>query len=267
MRIEYIIYRPAGNDTAIVYGTNFSPDMKKRINDKIMYKHKNVEQVGFINKNGKKEIQMAGGEFCGNATRSAAFEYLNGENGKIKILVNSQREIEAGVDKNENAWCDIPIPKNNDTILEVEKGIYIVKIEGITMVVLQDFVACKYLKDIKDEKYLKEIGKEFVKNLNLENNSAAGVIFCEKHNSCVKINPIVWVKEVDTLFYETACGSGSTAVCMVEAFLSKQTKTIDIIQPSGLIITTRVDYENGQFIKATISGKVKKEKEIYYIDI
>lgn len=264
MKVEYVIYRPGGNDTAIVYGTNYTPEMKKIINDKIMNKHNNVEQVGFITKNGNKEIQMAGGEFCGNATRSAAFEYLSGSEGNVIILVNSQKEIDAGVDENKNAWCDIPIPKKNDIITEIKTGVYIVKIEGIIMVVLQDFVTFKYLKE---ERKLKEIGKEFIKKLNLENYRAVGVMFCEKYDGNIKINPIVWVKEIDTLFYETACGSGSTAVCMVEAFLDKQAKTVDIIQPSGEIITTKVEYENGKFIKAIISGKVEKEKDIYYIDI
>ena len=264
MRVEYVIYKPAGNDTAIVYGTNYNKKKKKNINDKIMNKHNNVEQVGFITQNGNREIQMAGGEFCGNATRSAAFEYLDGNEGKVNILVNSQKEIEAGVDKNKNAWCAIPIPKTNDIITEVKQGVYIVKIEGITIVVLQDFVAYKYLKEKRD---LKEIGRKFIKKLNLEKYSAVGVMFCEKYEDNIKINPIVWVKEIDTLFYETACGSGSTAVCMVETFFDKQTKTINIIQPSGGIITAKVEYENGKYMKSIISGKVEKEKEIYYIDI
>ena len=30
-RIKYLIYRPAGNDTALVYGTNYTKEMKKKI--------------------------------------------------------------------------------------------------------------------------------------------------------------------------------------------------------------------------------------------
>ena len=102
-QIKYSIYRPAGNDTALVYGTNYTKKMKKKINDAIMKKHTNVEQVGFISNNGKKELQMAGGEFCGNATRSAAYNYLDGMQGKIHICVNSKDKIIAGVDKNKKA--------------------------------------------------------------------------------------------------------------------------------------------------------------------
>ena len=264
MRIKYVIFRPAGNDTALVYGTEYNKEMRKIINDKIMNKHTNIEQVGFINKQGIKEIQMAGGEFCGNATRSAVYEYLNGVKGKIKILVNSQKEIIAGVDEEKNAWCEIPILKQNNVIKEIKKGTYIVKIEGITIVVIQDFVAVKYLNNNID---LKEIGKKFIKSLNLENCGAVGIMFCEKCNGNIKINPIVWVKNIDTFFYETACGSGSVAVCMVEAFLNKQNKVIDIIQPSGLIITTKVEYKDKKFLRATILGKVEKDNKIYFIDV
>ena len=75
--IKYAICRPGGNDTALVYGSDYTQEQKKCINDAIMKKHSNVEQVGFIDFNKKPELQMAGGEFCGNATRSAANLYLD----------------------------------------------------------------------------------------------------------------------------------------------------------------------------------------------
>ena len=96
--ISYSIYRPAGNDTALVSGTDFSKEEKKIINDAIMEKHANVEQVGFVNIDGKEELQMAGGEFCGNATRSTAYHYLNGRPGRVEICVNGEDMIMAGVD-------------------------------------------------------------------------------------------------------------------------------------------------------------------------
>lgn len=155
-RIKYLIYRPAGNDTALVYGTNYTKEMKKKINDSIMKKHSNVEQVGFINNTGRKELQMA-----------------------------------------------------------------------------------------------------------------VGVMFCEKEaeNEKIKINPIVWVKDIDTLFYETACGSGSVAVCLVESYLKKQGQKIDIIQPSGLTITANVDYKENNFERAIISGNIEKDGKTYELDL
>ena len=45
--VKYVIAVPGGNDTALVYGTDYTPEQKKKINDAIMAKHSNVEQVGF----------------------------------------------------------------------------------------------------------------------------------------------------------------------------------------------------------------------------
>lgn len=262
-QIKYSIYKPAGNDTALVYGTNYTKEQKKKINDAIMEKHSNIEQVGFIS-NVNKELQMAGGEFCGNATRSAAYNFLNGAEDNTEILVNSKDVINAGVDNKKNAWCEIPLVKDKNVITKKDDGIYIVKIKGIILVVLQDLVSKKYLDTNHD---LKQIGKQIIEKYKLENNSAVGVIFCEKDDKVIKIKPVVWVKTIDTLFAETACGSGSIAVCMVEAFLKKQSVLIDIVQPSGLIITSKVSYEKDNFFKAIISGNIENDGKIYYINL
>ena len=93
--VEYVKYIPGGNDTALVLKKDFSPEEKKAINDEILENDKSIEQVGFVEKGKEPELQMSGGEFCGNATRSAASYYLNGETGKIKVRVNKKDLINA----------------------------------------------------------------------------------------------------------------------------------------------------------------------------
>ena len=39
--VEYSIYVPAGNDTAFLYGLNYTSQQKKLIKDAIMAKHSN----------------------------------------------------------------------------------------------------------------------------------------------------------------------------------------------------------------------------------
>lgn len=264
LKVSYSIFRPAGNDTAFVYGLNYTPEQKKQINDAIMAKHSNVEQVGFIDLNRKPELQMAGGEFCGNATRSAAFIYLNGKAGKIKMIVNSNDIINCGVTAEKKAWCEIPLYHGPNVITEKEPGIYIVKMNGMVSVVIQEDSAQKYLKQ---KEMLKTFGMEFIHKYQLEDSEAVGIMFCEKQNGILKINPIVWVKSIDTLFYETACGSGTTAKCMVEAFLKKSNQQIDILQPSGLTITANIIYDDGNIEKATILGNVEIDGRLYSIEI
>ncbi len=261
---EYSIYVPAGNDTAFVYGLDYTQQQKKLINDAIMEKHSNVEQVGFIDPTKRPELQMAGGEFCGNATRSAAFVYLNGKPGSLQMTVNTTDIINAGVDENGKAWCEIPLYHGADVFTKKEDGIFIIKMNGMVTVVIQEDVAKKYLEDKEN---LKATGMDFIHKYNLEYSEAVGVMFCEKEHGVLKINPVVWVKSIDTLFYETACGSGTTAVCMVEAFLKQQSQEIDVLQPSGMVITANIVYSEGKVLKATILGNVETDGKKYSIEI
>ena len=106
---KYKIYIPSGNPTALVL--NMERNLKKRkvINDKIIKKYNNfIEQVGFIS-NKRFELLMAGGEFCGNATRCAVYYYLKGNSGNLKIKVSGVKyKLTAGIDKMENVWVDMP---------------------------------------------------------------------------------------------------------------------------------------------------------------
>ena len=82
---------------------------------------------------------------------------------------------------------------------------------------------------------------------------AIGVILLENVQNELKIYPIVWVKDVNTMYYETACGSGSLAA----AIYKNTAEEIEIIQPSGYSIKVKI-LNNGNYIEnAVISGIVK----------
>ena len=262
--IIYSIYRPAGNDTALVRGTHFDKDTKKKINDLIMARHSNVEQVGFVDTDGRYELQMAGGEFCGNATRSAAWYYLAGQPGDLRIRVNSKDEVSAGVTVDKKAWSEMPLYRGADAITQIEDDLFMVKLEGITILVLRPRRAAPYLQD---KSSLKQVATNFIDQYNLRGSEAVGVMFCEEVEASLKIHPIVWVRDIDTLFYETACGSGSTAVGIVAAWDSASSQQLDILQPSWMTITVAVSYQNGSIQKATISGIVENDGQEYRLQI
>lgn len=257
--ISYLIYVPGGNGTALVEKLGYSPEVRKQINDKIMEDNGDiVEQVGFVEKGSQPELKMAGGEFCGNATRSAAYYYLDGKPGEIKIKVNDDL-INAGVYENGDAWCEIPLYFGNDVITQVEAGIYKVKMNGMTTIVVSDNVAEDYLNDMEN---IKAHGMNFINKYQLNECEAVGIMFLEVIDSVLKINPVVWVKSIDTLFYETACGSGTTATVMVEAYKRKDSCSMDILQPSGHKITAQIKYDEGRIVNARISGVVNTDNVV-----
>lgn len=257
-KIKYITFVPGGNKTALVLGDNYSK--RNMINDFIMEEDSTIEQVGFLNTNGKYELQMAGGEFCGNATRSSIFYYLNAKQGNLKITVNSKDIINGGIDENNDVWCEIPIELENQ-IEKIEDEVYKVNLKGMVSVIILENKAKEYLKD---RTKLKEIGMSLIEKYNLKNNEAVGVMFLEK-NEKLTINPVVWVRSINTLFYETACGSGTTATAMVKTFLSRKSQNIEILQPSNMTIKADIELNGDKIVGAKISGKVEsnfEEKEI-----
>lgn len=255
--ICYNIYSPNGNDTALVQGVNFSNDQKKIINENIMKLNTEIEQVGFVEKGQEYKLIMAGGEFCGNATRSAAYYFLQGKSGQIKIKVSGiDKPIDAGIDNNQNTWCRFPIYLGEDVVTELETGIYKVKMNGIVHIVIDNIISQEYLSR-KDNITLSAM--ELINKFEVYEADAIGVIFLEKINLRLKIHPVVWVKSIDTLFYETACGSGSVAVGILKSFEYNSGQKLEIIQPSDQIIYTDVSYIDGKLVDAIISGKINTD--------
>ena len=251
--MEYNIYTSSGNDTALVNGIKYSNDEKKQINDFIMMTHRNVEQVGFIDRESKTLI-MAGNEFCGNAIRCFTYEILNGSIGEIRVNVNNNIYVSSGIDENKDVWCEIPL-KNNKIVSKVDNKIYKVEFDDIIFLVLLQDISKKYLLEKSN---IIDISKTFIKDYKLTEEKAVGIIYLEDIGNSIKINPIVWVKEIDTCFYETACGSGSMAVCLTLAKLNRKNIEVDLVQPSNKVIKASVEYDGMNFSKSIISGEVIK---------
>lgn len=266
---NYYIYSPCGNDTALVEGVDYTDNVKRLINDKIMNIHSNIEQVGFIATDKEPKLIMAGGEFCGNAARSAAYSYLRGREGKVNIKVcNDSRVIEVGIDSNKNVWSQMPLYAGKDIVTSIDNGIYKVKMDGITHIIVDVQETKKMLSENNySREFIKEIALNIVTNYNIEGSSAIGVMFLEEKNEELKIHPVVWVRTIDTLFYETACGSGTTAVAILETINRSSSQQLEIIQPSGQIITANTIFNKGILTNAFISGKIKTDGILKRIEI
>lgn len=117
-QIKITILNPGGNVTALIDGADRSLDERKIINDKIMAKFPRVEQVGFIGYSPLRLV-MAGGEFCGNATRCAAFLSLKRKPGRINVSVSgTNQSLKARIDQQGKVWAQMPIFKNRDCVRE-----------------------------------------------------------------------------------------------------------------------------------------------------
>lgn len=251
---SYVVIRPGGNDTALVIGVIRDAATRKKINDQIMAAHPNVEQVGFVNLDlNDPELMMTGNEFCGNGTRATAHQVLAGQAGEILITVSGvANRLRAGVDEAGNAWAQMPIYAETNRISERANGRTVVEMEGITHVVMEDI----YPEATPEE--LKQLAFSILRQEGLDSSmAAAGVLFLTRTESGIQMRPVVWVRDIGTLFYESACGSGTTAVGLLEAYKAGESINLPIIQPSGMPINIKVAFDGQTFAEAVISGPVE----------
>lgn len=96
-----------------------------------------------------------------------------------------------------------------------------------------------------------------ITELNTEE-KAIGIMLLENNFGKQKINPIIWVKEIDTIFYETACGSGSLGTAIYH-YIKNKSKKIELLQPSNYIIEIEIIGNENFIEKAIITGIVNEE--------
>lgn len=249
------ILRPGGNDTMLIKGLIKDPDRKKLINDQMMALFPNVEQVGFYDFNLRTNIatlDMAGGEFCGNALRSLAFLILKAKDGKILAKVSGTKQIlKAGVQVNK-AYAQMPILKKQSCVKKLKNNLFEVKLEGILFLITKKPKA-------SGPKKLKQFGFNLLeKKKLLYSNPAAGVVFItKKQKANFSIDPIVWVRDIKTLFYESSCASGSAAVGLWAAEKKNVLTELKIKQPSGQSISVSVKQNRSAFKEVLINGSVE----------
>lgn len=262
MKKNFIItlLRPAGNDTALVEG--FVKKTKRRVvGEKIMQMYPNVEQVGFykLNEdNTQAQLIMAGGEFCGNATRALAYLALKGKIGQITIKASGTKQfLQAGVKKKNTAFAQMPIKKSFLSIKQFT-NYSLVNLKGISHLIVKK-------TENTDREKLKRKAKKLLKRSGLlYSRHAAGVMFTTEQKNYFDLEPVVWVRDIETLFYETACASGTTALGL---WILKQSNKKKIIlrvkQPSKQTISITASKTDKLFTYARIDGPIailKQEK-------
>lgn len=257
---EFFLIKPGGNDTALLVGIPGEKSERKELNDAVMGIYSNVEQVGFVNPDPiRPELMMAGGEFCGNATRSAAWKVLGGKPGQLEIKTSGvSRLLKAGVTVDGEAFAEMPVYRDAPLIRPDSKNpnSYIVPLEGITHIV--DFNP-KKIAGLNEEE-IKESAFSLIKARRLNNLPASGVIYAEKSvNGEYKITPVVYVRDIDTLFIESACGSGTAALGLALAKRSDASiRDVKVVQPSGSFIKVSTEYSGNKIGYTQIQGPVSK---------
>lgn len=251
-RIEYFMANPSGNISCFVL-TKTKRDQYKKVARAILKSEKTCEQVAFIKS--KDKMEMAGLEFCGNASRVfglwSFIKQGGGGKGEVIIKVSGSKEpVRVRLDT-DTLECDakMPLPLEvkdlkfetcypNSIMTAVDQG-------GIV-----HFIITEASYDEKD--FLKLI-KEGYRLFNCE---AIGAMYYNKETDTML--PLVHVRDLDTYHQEGSCGSGTVALAAYMAhkgLLPEGEQKLVIHQPGG-DLAVKIQMDKGRLIEISLSGKV-----------
>ncbi|MDR1626262.1 MAG: hypothetical protein LBT33_06940 [Spirochaetia bacterium] len=259
--LEILVADPAKNITVFVLGAaeNRAETARALMADSAL----KAEQVGFVvppegyteapgpqKQKGLWRLEMAGGEFCGNAARAfglfvarelglagdlALSIEISGASGPLPVRVSTSEGT---------AEVDMPKPLAHSSIACQGADLPVIVFEGITQVIAPEappsreaFLALK--------KTVEEKGPA---------PDAFGVMFWEAARNFM--TPAVYVYATDSLVFESSCGSGSAALALWQSRdLRDGEARAAVAQPGGLI-DTRVVKTGGSLVSVCIGGKV-----------
>ncbi|MGP0580078.1 diaminopimelate epimerase [Paenibacillus peoriae] len=260
--IDFIKFSPTQNMTILIK-TNHPAETYRHIASKIMsYDNVYAEQVGFIEKSKKKvnaHLQMAGGEFCGNACMALA-AYIASEQGlehndlrEILLEVSgTDKLILCQVKKKQNEYCcqvTMPIPN------KVEQRM--IKYDGIDL----DMIIVRYQEYIhivleveQFDEAIKKRAQTLARLLGLTlGDKLIGILLYKSESN--ELAPLIFVPQLDSLIWERGCGSGTASLGAYLAWKNKKEIVAEVMQPGGMIKVV-ADFNGDEIASIKIEGSV-----------
>lgn len=255
------IVRPGGNDTAIVWD-NVPRELQGSLSKRIQSTYPGIEQVMFVEegKDGLVRGQMAGGEFCGNATRSLGYLVMQGKDGYATLEVSGAKQPMSVKIENGMAQTSLPVKSSLESA-QANGDDYIVHLDGISFVITSksSVLGDRVLSEGNPDKQKEIVLAALQANGFATEYPASGVMVIDRQNDgSFKLEPFVYVRDTGTLYYESGCGSGSTSVgVMVAKESGLPVKNLRITQPSGMDLLVSIDREEESFKGATVNGPIE----------
>ena len=250
--MEYSYYKidPTGNITAIVE-TKAERCEQSRIAGLIMAADKTIEQVGFLEKPhsvASVRLQMMGGEFCGNASISAAalMAQKGGiSDGDITLEVSGADEpLCVKVRKlDENRYLGtvaMPLPLRIEALDLDSYRLPCIHFSGISHVICGDALS---VSDAESNI------RSWCKRLNID---ALGLMFLNGDT----LKPYVYVRSTDTAVWESSCASGSTACAAYLAASSGKSQEVTLRNPGGTLAVT-AELSGGELSALNLTGSAE----------
>ncbi|MGE9984342.1 hypothetical protein [Desulfovibrio sp. SGI.169] len=234
--------------------------------------HLGGEQAGFVDPR-QRRLRMAGGEFCVNASRAFGALLAFGENAPgprqaaLEGLPAPARDADAAKEYHYEArvsgW---PSPVRLSArgthphwrveaalrlpacpMRSLADGMTLVRLPGITHVLLNAALH-PFPEDCETAATLLR------QRLGLDGEAAVGAVWWRERQGQLDMLPLVHVRDAQTTFLESACGSGALALAL-SLFRAGGRRDFSILQPGGSALDVRLFDEGGESM-AAVDGPV-----------
>lgn len=254
--IRIMIADPAGNITAFVLDHFDRSEYAAVANRIFAMEELGAEQVAFVT--GPDSMEMCGLEFCGNASR--AFAYMiakelrqKGHSGddlmRIPVHVSGAEgvvEVEVKPDTG-FARVEMPLHRSAKRCTYAMAGYgdvsgTLVDLGGIVHFVIEDAEPDDELFSMIKDAIAEELDPP-----------AIGVMFMKGDH----MYPVVYVKDVDTVYHEGSCATGTTAAVIARAQGGPDGEhQYRMIQPAGELMAS-AETSGGEVRSVRIAGEIK----------
>ncbi len=235
--IEYSYIDPTGNITILVE-SDVSANEYAAVAKRLMDAEKECEQVGYVKKSKTCDIglDMAAGEFCGNATMSAAALFCDNEGLKCgekrRVTVESSGaddpvvvDITREEDNGSYRGCvKMPVPRGIIKRRFEHSGrkydLPVVDMNGISHIISSSEEIGLPDEQIEDalKMWWEDIRSSCLGIILADNVSGSG-----DSSVYADVRPLVYAPDVETCFWESSCASGTTALF---CFMNDSDKTV-----------------------------------------
>lgn len=256
-KYDIIVADPSGNITIMVLTPVDRNEYTQVAQMLLDNKKLKGEQVAFMLPDGSSEypsMEMCGLEFCGNASRAfALYKAMQSEPMANEITVNvsgCNKPLKAVVDVQTGCVeMDMPIPTGfrefSAEELRLGKNGLLVTLDGIAHLILQDIPPMKEtFEDLRH--YIYETYDADM--------PAFGVMFYDTCNQMM--TPVVYVKDVDTTYFEGSCASGTLAAAYAVGTTKEDgTHEFTMQQPGG-VLNAKVVKKEGRIENIYLNGPI-----------
>lgn len=262
-KVKVRIANPAGNITVFVLSPLDRTEYAKAANQLMEMEQFHAEQVGFVEmrEDGNLRLQMMGGEFCGNATRSFGFlkslldethpQYVDVEVSGSSDILTVEVNHERGTSR-----TSMPLP---ECIKEVEVPGY-----GSYPVVVFDGIMHMIAKGPQKSEGFVKAAMDAVRAQG--KCDAYGIMFLEPSGDgmekCYRMTPVVLVVETGSLVWESSCGSGSMACAVYLSDRKEDGHYVYVLRQPGGLIEASVVRTDGRAVQCKMGGPVTISEEM-----